>query len=148
MRHVLKELLDEHLGMQIAPMIDCVFLLLIYFLVTSSLRPEEADLGITLPGVLSQATTLEMPDEQIVEIDAAGRIVLNNTVYGVEAGNEMPELVATLVRYRKAAAAARTKALITIQADDESLHQRAVDVMNACAAAGIKHVSFGVGGAS
>lgn len=147
MRSALKELLDEHLGLQIAPMIDCVFLLLIYFLVTSSLRPEEADLGITLPGVLSQATVLEMPDEQIVEIDATGRIVLNNTVYGVEAGNELPDLVATLVRYRKAAAAARTKALITIQADDESLHQRAVDVMNACAAAGIKHVSFGVGGA-
>ena len=42
------EIFDTKGGLQIAPLIDVVFLLLIYFMVTSSLKKSEGDLGITL----------------------------------------------------------------------------------------------------
>jgi biopolymer transport protein ExbD len=36
--------------------------------------------------------------------------------------------------------------MVTIVAEGDTLHQRIIDVMNACAAAGIKNVTVGMGG--
>ncbi len=139
------ELLGGDEGLAIGPLIDVVFLLLIYFVVTSSLKSPEADLGITLPGSVQQSETLQMPDEQIIEILANGAVNVNNNMFPAEAGQNMPELVEMLTRYRVATEAANNKAMITIQAEAKTKHQRIIDVMNACAAAGLKHVSVGMG---
>ena len=135
---------EEKTGLQIAPLIDVVFLLLIYFMVASSLKKQEADLGFTLPGTVVQSETVAMPDEQIIDIAADGTVVLNESVYGSGGTGELEGLGATLARYRLASDTAGLKALITIQAADETLHQRVIDVMNVCKAAGITHVSFGL----
>ena len=66
------ELMREKVGLQIAPLIDVVFLLLIYFMVSAQLKRPEADLGLSLPGSVAVTTQLVMPDEQIIVIDAAG----------------------------------------------------------------------------
>ena len=139
---VLKDMMDETMELQIAPLIDCVFQLLIYFMVATSLHKTEADLGIQLPGTVMTARSSQMQDEQIVEIDATGRVLVNGKVYDTDGKENMPELTATLTRYRLAYLAAKNKALVTIMAEDESKHQRVVDVLNACAAAGIKDVTF------
>ena len=39
----------------IAPMIDVVFLLLLYYLVTSTLEKQEADISFQLPGVVERS---------------------------------------------------------------------------------------------
>ncbi len=145
MQTVIRNMMDEKLELQIAPLIDVVFLLLIYFMVTSTLKQPEADLGITLPGMLTQSTTVNMPDEQIIDVLADGRIILNGMDYGNGGSHHLPELEATLIRYRQASAAANNKALITIQGEREAAQERVIDVMNACAGAGIKHVTFGLG---
>ena len=143
--NVKEELENADEGLQIGPLIDVVFLLLIYFIVTSSLRSPEADLGISLPGSVAQSTTLSMPDEQIIEIGAAGGVNLNNNLFEDDGRRHLPELVEMLRRYRAASEAAGNMAMITIQADNETSHQRVIDVMNACAEAGIKHVTVGMG---
>jgi biopolymer transport protein ExbD len=145
MKPWVKDMINENPSMQIAPLIDIVFLLLIYFMVTSSLKKQEADLGITLPGTVSQSAAVMTPDEQIIEIDDQNRVIFNNVFYGNETARQLPDLVATLIRYRLASESMKTKALVTIMAADESLHERTVDVMNACAAAGIKNITFGMG---
>lgn len=132
----------EDADLDITPMIDMTFLLLVYFMSTASLMKSEADLGIRLPGVLAQAMTVDMPDEQIVEITANGDVFLNGRRFDDAVNTELPELTATLVRYRLAATANRSEAMVTIAAVDDALHQRVVDVMNACAAAGIRNVTF------
>lgn len=139
------DLFDANEGLQIAPLIDVVFLLLIYFMVTSSLKKAEADLGITLPGTVKQSSVVEMPDEQIIDIGATGAVILNNTSFGQQGSRELPRLEARLTRYRQACAAAGNKALITIQPEDRTKQQRVIDVMNACAGAEIRHVTFGMG---
>lgn len=131
---------------QMAPMIDIVFLLLIYFMVTTTLIREEADLGMQLPGRVKQSEQLKMPDEQIIEVRTDGVVILNGQVYDSIDSRNMPELTATLLRFKQASDLIGTPAMITIQADDDSVHQRAIDVMNACAAAGIRSVSFGLDG--
>ena len=134
-------------GLSIAPLIDCVFLLLIYFITSTSLRQLEADLGIRLPGNVQLSKSVEMPDEQIVEISADGRIVLNNTAYGADPNiRDLPDLELTLQRYRESCRLANNKDLITIMADGETKHQRVIDVMNACAAANCTNVTIGGGG--
>ena len=145
MKDELRDLVDEHSGLQIAPLIDVVFLLLIYFMVTSSLKKQEADLGILLPGSVAQQITVQIPDEQVIEITADHSVILNGRVFSGRPGEAIPELFRLLVRYRQAAAATRSKALVTIQAEDDALHERVIDVMNACNAAGIRHVTFGTG---
>ncbi|MBN1556576.1 MAG: biopolymer transporter ExbD [Lentisphaerae bacterium] len=133
---------EESPALEIAPLIDMVFLLLIYFMVTASLVKSEGDLGIRLPGMLRQAVSVDMPDEQIVEVRGAGRVFLNGREFGSADTRELPELVYTLARYRAASRAAGNKAMITIWAEDETPHQRVIDVLNACAAADIENVTF------
>ena len=128
--------------LDVAPLIDMVFLLLIYFMVTASLVKSEGDLGIKLPGIVQQKVEVDMPDEQIVEVRENGRIYLNGREFGDVHSQELPELTYTLERYKAASQASKNKALITIWADDEAKHQRVVDVMNACADAGIQNVTF------
>ncbi len=132
----------EDPALDVSSLIDMVFLLLVYFMVTASLVKSEGDLSLELPGVLQQAVAVDMPDEQIIEVRENGRIYLNGSEYGTPDKNEIPDLVITLTRYRQACDAANNKALITIWAAGESEHQRIIDVMNACADAGIKNVTF------
>ena len=129
-------------ALDISSLIDMVFLLLIYFMVTASLVKSEGDLGIKLPGVVQQAVSVDMPDEQIIEVRETGRVFLNGREFGSVDSQEFPNLAYTLERYRLASQAAKNEALITIWAEDNAKHQRVIDVMNACAAAGIENVTF------
>ena len=135
----------EEVNVNPTPLIDVVFLLLIYFMVTSSLKKSESDLGITLPGTVQQSGPVEMPDEQIIEVLTDGSVVLNDTVYGADGSKEMPALLLKLMRFKDACDAAKIKAMITIQAEDTAKHERVMDVMNACAAAEIRNITFGMG---
>lgn len=132
----------EEPEMSVAPLIDMTFLLLIYFICTCSLITPEADLGIRLPGMLTQAVTVDMPDEQMIEIRKTGKVYLNSREFDKPTSQALPELTATLLRYKAASDASKNEAMITIWADDDTPHQRVVDVMNACATAKIKNMSF------
>lgn len=143
MKAWIDELINEKTELQIAPLIDVVFLLLIYFMVSSRLKRPEADLSLALPGAVSVSTQMEIPDEQIIEVLADGKIVLNNKVYASQDKSDLAGLEYTLLRYSQAAKISKTKAMITIAADDDSVHERVIDVLNACAGAGIKNVTFG-----
>lgn len=126
----------------VASLIDMVFLLLVYFMVSASLVKSEADLGIRLPGMLAQAQSVDLPDEQMIEIRENGRVILNGREYDRPESQDLPELIAVLMRYRMSSEATQNEPMITIWAEDEVPHQRVIDVMNACAQAGVKNVTF------
>lgn len=133
----------EAAHIDLTPMIDTVMFLLIFFMVTTTLGQKETDLGITLPGTMDPGGPVDMPDEQIIEINPQGDVSLNGRVYP---GKDMPDLLKTLVQYRLSSEAAKIKYMITIQADNAADYARVIDVMNVCAGAGIKNVTFGPGG--
>ena len=62
-------------------MIDVVFLLLLYFMVSATLQKQEADISFSLPGRIQQDEAIEMPDEQIVQILANGQALVNDYPY-------------------------------------------------------------------
>lgn len=127
------------------PMIDCVFLLLVFFMVSTTFNKQEADISFALPGTAAQSEAVDIPDEQIVQITAAGNVFLNDLEYDAPTDPNMPELVKTLILFRQTAEANKVPAMITIAPEDTVKQQRVVDVLNACTAAKIANVTFAVG---
>lgn len=142
----LKTLNQPILKVDMTPMIDCVFLLLIFFMVSSTMHRQEADISFALPGVADQSEPVEIPDEQIIEIFDDGSVVLNELKYDSPDSRDMPELLDTLIRFKATADANKVQAMITIAPTGEVKHQRVVDVLNACAAAKIANVTFATEG--
>ncbi len=123
-------------------MIDIVFLLLVFFMVTAKPVRQESDINIGLPGTVAQEEAIDIPDEQRITIRGDGQIILNDQPMDTPASEELPALLATLKRFKESADANKSEALITIQAEDTAKHQRIVNVLNVCAQAGIHGVTF------
>ncbi len=134
--------LESEDGFSLDSMLDIVFLLLIYFMVTAAFVKEEADISMSLPSRVQQEEPLDMPEEQIIDILADGTVMLNGQPYDAPENHDLPQLTTILTRFRQASADAKVPAFIIVQAVDEARQQRVIDVLNACAVAGITLVSF------
>jgi biopolymer transport protein ExbD len=134
----------EHpqIDLQIAPMIDVCFLLLFFYIITSKPVKPEADMTMTLPGTVAQEESVDIPDEQRITIQDNGQIVLNDLSLDKPDDRKLPALLATLKRFKESSDANKSQALITLDVSDNAVHQRVVDVLNACAEAGIQGVTF------
>ncbi len=127
---------------QLAPMADIGFLLICFFIISSKPPRYEADLGMTLPGSVSDEITMEMPEEIRVGILPDGTVEVNEAMVGAPADQEMRPLLNLLIKFKEAADLNQSKALVTIDADNTTTHQRIVDVLNACGQAGITGVTI------
>ena len=124
------------------PMIDMVFLLLVFFMVTAKPIKQESDISLGLPGTVTAEEAVDLPDEQRIRIEDDGSIVLNDSVLASAADTNLKELVAILQRFKESSEANKSEALVTLDAADGTNHQRIVDVLNACARADITGVTF------
>ncbi len=124
------------------PMIDMVFLLLVFFMVTAKPIKQESDISLGLPGTVAAEEAVDLPDEQRIRIEDDGSIVLNDSVLASAADTNLKELVAILQRFKESSEANKSEALVTLDAADGTNHQRIVDVLNACARASITGVTF------
>ncbi|WP_309387588.1 ExbD/TolR family protein [Cerasicoccus frondis] len=141
----LKKKPEEKVSIPIAPMIDCVFLLLIYFMVAATLQKQEADISFQLPGTVEQTEPLEMPDEQIIEVSDEGQVIVNEYAYDTPQSPRFVELAGMLTRFKEASDANQVEALVTIAPADGASHQTIIKVMDAVSLAGIKGVNFSIG---
>ena len=134
------KVLESEDKVDITPMIDVVFLLLIYFMFLP--LQQEADVGIKLPSDAPPAENLKLPSEQIVEVFPIGLILLNGAPMDAADDRNMEKLTTTLTRLRISSDRAGIDTVVKIQADPDSPHQRSIDILNSCAKADIKKVSF------
>ena len=80
-------------------LLDCVFLLLIFFLVSSQLKKVEKELPITLPEANLTHSVKATPDLITVSVDANGQLFVNSKPVGAfglrsalrDAAKENPE---------------------------------------------------------
>ena len=133
-----------HLGFQIAPMIDVVFVIMLFFMVMAGSVKTEKQLLSTLPGTETTAKETDMPDEQIITISATGEVLLNEDPQDSPSSTELTKLGNTLKRLKQNADAAKTELLVTIVSDEQAKYSRTVDVLDACALAQISNVTFTV----
>ena len=133
---------EEGLQFQIAPMIDVIFILILFFMCSAGAVKTENHLASSLPGTAQSDAPVEIPDEQLIQITNAGQVLLNDRAYDASGSHQMPELRATLKRFLESSKANKTEAMVTIAPEAYANYQRVIDVMNACAGAQIKNVSF------
>ena len=75
---------EVELGMpNMMPLIDVVFLLLIFFLLTSSFKQQERELKVALPEV-AEAQPLAMTQELVINITHEGKYVVARQQYSEE----------------------------------------------------------------
>jgi len=136
---------DENPQLDISSLIDVCFLLLIYFLVTSTITPRESDLGLALPG---PSTISDKPPEiepMLIWIEDSGAIYTGQekTAQDMDpSSRDLPQLGAELKFYKDGVDAAGANPLVQIYASDECSHQRVIDVLNALAGVKINSVTF------
>ena len=123
---------SERTGIQLAPMIDVVFLLLIFFIVLWNYARFETEIDISVPA----ASAGENPERTI------GEIVVNVKKEGssIIEGIERTELE-TLEMFKSIVAAYPDQALI-LRGDKEASFDHIVKVLNLCKEANIWNISF------
>lgn len=124
---------NREVDINLTPLIDVVFLLLIFFMVSTTFV-KESEIDLTLPQ--ASAELREDEGEHIqVSIDRKGDIFVNDK-----------GLINTQVRtIRQALADARGTAddpVVIISADAAASHQRVVDVMDAARQAELFRITF------
>lgn len=129
--------------LNMSSLIDVAFLLLIYFIVSTTLEKQEADLGLTLPGTSSESVAPVQIDPMRISIEANGTVRVNEEVLDTNpADREVPLLSERLQRFAASARLTSSKALILIDSDDDAVQQRFIDVLNACQKAGLTNIGL------
>lgn len=123
----------EELGINLTPLIDVVFLLLIFFMVSTTFR-KEADLNIDLPSASPTPVTTEQ-ERLTVAVDKTGRYFLNDQPL---ADTSVETLKAALL----AAAGDNRRLPFIIRADATTPHQAVVTVMDTAGQLGFRRLSI------
>ncbi len=118
--------------MQLAPMIDIVFLLLIFFIVTWQFTRSETELSVSVPTAQEGAEPQRQVGEIVINILADGTL-------RIEGGTV--DLEQLLVKLAKIAAEFKNQP-VRIRGDGGVAYQRIVEVIDTCQKAGIWNISF------
>lgn len=132
---------EAKLELQIAPLIDVVFLLLIYFMVTAALIKKEGDISFMLPAQVAVSDMIDIPVEVLIEIGSDGAVMVEGMRFSPTDQN-LEDLVSQLRGLQAIAKSQNSPFFVNILPNQDSLHGRIIDVMDACAAAGVKNLSF------
>ena len=137
---------EVNLGFQIAPMIDVVFVIMLFFMVMAGAVKVERELKTSLPGV-SQATPdpSDVPDEITIMVSEDNTVTMNDEEMDSPTDRKLPTLTVSLARLKQDADSRGSKVLVTLQTEEQAKYERVIDVMNALAKARIENVTFTVG---
>lgn len=138
---------EVNVGFQIAPMIDVVFVIMLFFMVMAGAVKVERELKIQLPGLGTPVTEENAPpDEIIVAVEETGIVCLNDEPFDTATDKALPNFTNTLRRLKQEADHRKAKVIVTIQAEEQARYERVIDVLNVLAKVQIANVTFTVGG--
>jgi biopolymer transport protein ExbD len=124
---------DEEPTPNLAPMIDVVLVLTIFFMCATKFSGDERKFDIELPQVGS-AATVQGPRPEIVEVEASGDLRLGGDDVAIDA------LAARLRALRES----RPDLTVMIRGARTVAHGRMAEVYEACRAADVRHVAISV----
>jgi biopolymer transport protein ExbD len=133
---------NTDVGFQIAPMIDVVFVILVFFMSLAAQIRIEQILQTRLPGLAVASTTTEFVDEQILQVGQDGEVTLNDESFDSPDSRGLPQLTNTLGQLQASSDAAKSKLVVTLISHPDSPYYRTIDVLNALAVAGVTNVTF------
>ncbi len=122
----------EELDVNITPLVDVVFLLLIFFMVSTTFD-RQSELNIELPEASGEITESEAVDVEIF-IKDDGQFIINDIAVSSK--------IDSLLRALREAAGDNKDPRIIISADKETTHQAVMTAMDAARQMGFIHITF------
>lgn len=123
----------EETKFQMAPMIDMVFLLVIFFMTASHMSSSQS-LRLDMPNASKGVVPKERPDRWVVNVMRDGEVFSGNQAVTID---DLQKIVA-------ARAKADPNLKVYLRADKTTPHKQVKKVMNAMAGAGVGDFIFGV----
>ncbi len=134
----LKTYQDEHPSPNLTPMIDIVFLLIIFFMVGTKFVEMEKNIAVKVPKVADAGALTPAREKRVVNVHRDGRISLDRQFITLD---ELKSELAT--------ACSQSEDLgVIVRADAEGEFQNVATVLNACRQAGITDIGLPVTPAS
>ena len=122
----------HHPGIQLAPLVDVLLLLLIFFLLTWNAARTENELDVKVPKASAAKEKSAPIGDVVVNVKADGNVVVNRRTLS---GPELTELLKSLIQLNSEQA-------VVIRGDEAGAYKKIVDVLNICTEAGITNVAF------
>ena len=123
----------EELELNLTPLIDVVFLLLIFFMVSTTFQTE-SEISLQLPRASEQSA--DVPAERVeIVINAAGRFYVNDQEL-------LQSDVDTLQNALYQVSGGRSDTPLTIRADAQTTHQSFVTALDAAGKLGMRRVTI------
>ena len=120
------------IGIQLAPLVDVLLLLLIFFLLTWNAARTENELDVKVPKASAAREKSAPIGDVVVNVKADGNVVVNRRTL---TGPELTELLKSLVQLNSEQA-------VVIRGDEAGAYKNIIDVLNICTEAGISNVAF------
>lgn len=130
----LKTTVDDPPSMNMIPMIDIMFNLIIFFLVTTSFAAVERNIALRVPEVVDRGALTAAPRPRVVNVFRDGSIVIDDTPVTLE------ELARRLTDARLQYSGLK----VLVRGDGRGQFQRVAEVLNACKQAGISELGISV----
>ncbi len=130
----LKTTPDEPPTINMIPMIDMMFNLIIFFLVGTEFATLERNITLRVPEVVDKGALTTAPERRVVNVFRDGTVTLD-------------EKQVTLDQLTKRLAAARAQYSdlgVLVRGDGQVVFQRVAEVLNACKQAGIQELGITV----
>ncbi|PTX94716.1 biopolymer transporter ExbD [Verrucomicrobia bacterium LW23] len=128
----IKRQADVDFEIPLIPMIDCMFVLLLFFLVATTLKKTEKELPLKLPESGAAVDSEQKSDTIVLGLDAAGQRYF--------AGESVT--IDNLMQRLQAASAANKDRKVRIDADVGTPFKYVVEIMEMCEFNGLRNVSF------
>ncbi|MEM7474620.1 MAG: biopolymer transporter ExbD [Planctomycetota bacterium] len=123
---------DELPSINLTPMIDVVFLLIIFFMVGTQFSEKERHIDLTLPGAGQLQAMIAPPDRREVSVSSSGEIYLDGAQVTLDAlTGRLQKMIAQYPDLR-----------VVVRADGTVEHQYVVTIYGAINRAGVKDMAI------
>ncbi len=122
----------DEVAVPLAPLLDCIFLLLIFFLVATTLRTVEAELELDLPVSAAAVGTTLAAEAIVIGIDSKGVLHLGDVPVGTT----------DLMLLLRGVAAGQPGQRIRIDTDRSAPAQAIVQVLDMCHFEGLSNIGI------
>jgi biopolymer transport protein ExbD len=121
-----------HPGIQLAPLVDVLLLLLIFFLLTWNAARNENELDVKVPKASAAKEHAAPIGDVVVNVKSDGNVVVNRRTLNPQ---ELTDLLKGLVQLNAEQA-------VVIRGDETGAYRNIVNVLNICTQAGVTNVAF------
>ena len=122
----------HHPGIQLAPLVDVLLLLLIFFLMTWNAARNENELDVKVPKATAAKEKAAPIGDVVVNVKADGNVVVNRRTLTPA---DLAELLRNLVQLNPEQA-------VVIRGDEAGAYKNVVSVLNTASEAGVTNVAF------